>query len=60
MNMRRDNGGVIDLFYEGGAPHAFAGTVNKVTFDLMPAYHEADKALHEREQAQGVGAGAAG
>ena len=59
-NMRRDNGGVIDLLYEGRAPHAFAGTVKKVTLDLMPAHNEADKALHEHEQAQGIGAEAAG
>jgi len=31
-----------------------------VTFDLMPAHHDADKALHEHEQAQGIGAEAAG
>ncbi|MEI6450325.1 MAG: hypothetical protein WCP98_10285 [Actinomycetes bacterium] len=25
MDMGRDNGGVIDLFYEGRTPHAFTG-----------------------------------
>ena len=60
MDMGRDNGGVVDLAYEDRAPYAFTGTVNKVTFDLMPYAHEDEKALHEHEQTQGVGAGAAG
>ena len=60
MDMGRDNGGVVDLAYEDRAPYAFTGTVKKVTFDLMPSHHEAEKALHEHEQTQGIGAGAAG
>jgi arylsulfatase len=60
MAMGRDSGGVVDLFCEDRAPHAFTGTVKSVTFDLMPAHREAEKALHEHEQAQGIGAGAAG
>jgi len=36
--------------------------VRKVTFDLRPAHHKADEALHEHdhEQAQGVRGGAGG
>ena len=60
MDMGRDNGGVVDLAYEDRAPYAFTGTVKKVIFDLMPHPHADEKALHEHEQTQGVGAGAAG
>ena len=60
MDMGRDNGGVVDLAYEDRAPYAFTGTVKKVTFDLMPHAHEDEKALHEHEQTQALGAGAAG
>ena len=60
MDMGRDNGGVVDLAYEGRAPYAFSGTVKKVVFDLMPHAHEDEKALHEHEQTQAIGAGAAG
>ncbi len=60
MDMGRDNGGVVDLAYEDRAPYAFTGTVRKVTFDLKPADHEAELALHEHAAAQEVGAGAAG
>jgi arylsulfatase len=60
MDMGRDNGGVVDLAYEDRAPYAFTGTVRKVTFDLQPADHEAELALHEHAAAQEVGAGAAG
>jgi len=60
MDMGRDNGGVVDLAYEDRAPYAFTGTVKKVTFDLMPHAHEDEMALHEHEQTQAVGAGAAG
>jgi len=60
MDMGRDNGGVVDLAHEDRAPYAFTGTVKKVTFDLMPAHHEAEKALHEHEQTQAIGAGAVG
>ena len=59
MDMGRDSGRVVDPFYEDRAPLAFTGTVEKVTFDPMPAHHEAEKAPHERGQARGVGAGAA-
>ena len=60
MDMGRDNGGVVDLAYEDKAPYAFTGTVKKVVFDLKPAHHEAEQALHEHAQTQAVGAGAAG
>ena len=60
MDMGRDNGGVVDLAYEDRAPYAFTGTVKKVVFDLKPADHESEQALHEHEQTQAVGAGAAG
>jgi hypothetical protein len=60
MDMGRDNGGVVDLAYEDRAPYAFTGTVKKVVFDLKPADHESEQALHAHEQTQAVGAGAAG
>ena len=46
MDIGRDNGGVVDLAYEDKAPYAFTGTVKKVTFDLKPASHEDEQALH--------------
>jgi arylsulfatase len=60
MDVGRDNGLVVDRDYEDKAPYAFTGVVKKVVFDLKPAHHEAEKALHEHEQVQAVGAGAAG
>jgi arylsulfatase len=60
MDIGRDNGLVVDLAYEDKAPYPFTGTVNKVTFDLKPAAHEDEKALHEHAQTQAVGHGAAG
>lgn len=36
------------------------GPVNEVIFDLQPAHHEAEKALHEHEAMQAVGQGASG
>jgi arylsulfatase A-like enzyme/uncharacterized membrane protein len=60
MDMGRDNGGVVDLAYEDRAPYAFTGTVKKVVFDLHPAGHEDEKALHEHAAMQAVGHGAAG
>ena len=42
------------------APYAFTGTVKEVVFDLKPATHEDEKALHEHAQMQAVGHGAAG
>jgi len=34
--------------------------VKKVVFDLKPATHQDDKALHEHAQVQAIGHGAAG
>ena len=59
MDISRDNGLVVDLAYEDKAPYAFTGTVKQVVFDLKPAHHEAEQALHEHEQMQAVGMGAA-
>ena len=47
MDVGRDNGLVVDRAYADRAPYAFTGAVKKVVFDLMPARHEAEKALHE-------------
>ncbi len=60
MDIGRDNGLVVDLAYEDKAPYPFTGTVKKVVFDLQPATHEDEKALHEHAQAHGIGHGAAG
>jgi arylsulfatase len=60
MDVGRDNGLVVDRDYEVKAPYAFTGTVKTVIFDLRPADHEAEKALHEHLQREAVGAGAAG
>jgi Sulfatase len=60
MDIGRDNGGVVDLAYEDKAPYAFTGTVKKVVFDLKPAAHEDEQALHEHAQVQALGHGAAG
>jgi hypothetical protein len=51
---------VVDLTYEDKAPYAFTGTIRNVTFDLKPATHEDERALHEHTHAQAVGQGAAG
>jgi arylsulfatase A-like enzyme/uncharacterized membrane protein len=60
MDIGRDNGLVVDLAYEDKAPYAFTGTVKKVVFDLKPAAHEDEKALHEHAAVQAIGHGAAG
>ena len=60
MDIGRDNGLVVDRAYEDKAPYTFTGTVKQVVFDLKPAHHEAEQALHEHEQMQAVGQGAAG
>jgi arylsulfatase A-like enzyme/uncharacterized membrane protein len=60
MDIGRDNGGVVDLAYEDRAPYAFTGTVEKVVFDLKPATHEQERALHEHHSTQTVAAGVAG
>jgi hypothetical protein len=60
MDIGRDNGLVVDLAYEDKAPYPFTGTVKKVVFDLKPATHEDEQALHEHAQVHGIGEGAAG
>ena len=60
LDVGRDNGLVVDRAYEDKAPYAFTGTVKKVVFDLKPATHDDEKALHEHLQVQAVGHGAAG
>jgi arylsulfatase len=60
MDIGRDNGGVVDLAYEGKAPYAFTGTVKKVVFDLKPASQQDLLELHKQEVMHGVGHGAAG
>ncbi len=47
MDIGRDNGLVVDRAYETKAPYAFRGTVKKVVFDLKPATHQEEEALHE-------------
>ncbi len=60
LDIGRDNGLVVDFAYEDKAPYTFTGTVKKVTFDLGPATHDDERALHEHAQMHGVGQGAAG
>jgi arylsulfatase A-like enzyme/uncharacterized membrane protein len=60
MDIGRDNGLVVDRAYENLAPYPFTGTVKKVVFDLKPAVHEDEQALHEHAQVQAIGHGAAG
>jgi arylsulfatase A-like enzyme/uncharacterized membrane protein len=60
MDVGRDNGLVVDREYHDKAPYAFTGAVRKVVFDLQPAGHEDEKALHEHHAMQAVGTGAAG
>jgi arylsulfatase len=60
MDIGRDNGLVVDLDYEDKAPYAFTGTVKKVVFDLKPATHEGEKALHRHGVHETVAAGVAG
>jgi arylsulfatase len=50
MDVGRDNGLVVDSAYRDRAPYRFTGTVKKVVFDLKPAHHEDEKALHEATQ----------
>jgi arylsulfatase len=60
MDIGRDNGGVVDLAYEDRAPYAFTGTVKQVVFDLKPARHDDEHALHAHVAQQTVAAGVAG
>jgi arylsulfatase len=47
MDIGRDNGNTVHKAYRDKAPYAFTGTVKKVVFDLKPAAHEDETALHE-------------
>ncbi|MGO9282303.1 MAG: sulfatase-like hydrolase/transferase [Mycobacterium sp.] len=60
MDIGRDNGLVVDRDYEKKAPYPFTGTVKEVVFDLKPAHHEAEMALHAHAAIQAVGQGADG
>ncbi len=60
MDVGRDNGLVVDRAYEHKAPYAFTGTVKQVVFDIKPATHEDEQALHEHGALHAVAAGVAG
>ena len=60
MDIGRDNGLVVDLAYEDKAPYRFTGTIDTVTFDLLPVTHEEAQALHEHEHHHSIGGGVAG
>jgi arylsulfatase A-like enzyme/uncharacterized membrane protein len=60
MDIGRDNGLVVDRAYEDKAPYAFTGTVKQVVFDIKPATHEEEQALHEHGALHAVAAGVAG
>jgi arylsulfatase len=45
MDIGRDNGGVVDLGYEGRRPFAFTGEIKRVVFDVNP--HPSAKEAHE-------------
>ena len=60
MDIGRDNGLVVDRAYKSLAPYAFTGEVRTVVFDLKPAPHSEEQALHHAAGATGMGASAAG
>ena len=60
MDIGRDNGLVVDRAYEDRAPYAFTGTVKRVVFDIQPAAHEDEQALHEHTALHAVAGGVAG
>jgi len=59
MYIGRDNGGVVDVDYEPKAPYQFTGTVKHVVFDLKPAVHEDEHALHHHASVNAVAQGVA-
>ena len=59
MDISRDNGLVVDLDYEPKAPYAFTGTVKQVVFDLKPAVHDDEHALHQHASLNAVAQGVA-
>ena len=60
MDIGRDNGLVVDRAYEDRAPYPFTGTIKQVVFDIQPATHEEQQALHEHGALHAVAAGVAG
>ena len=56
----RDNVLGVGLDHEGHAPYVLTGVVRRVVFDLKPATHEDDPALHAHAAVQSVEAGAGG
>lgn len=60
MDIGRDNGLVVDREYEELAPYAFTGTVRQVVFDLKPAIHEDERALHEHASINALAHGVSG
>ncbi|HWK19106.1 MAG TPA: arylsulfatase [Solirubrobacteraceae bacterium] len=60
MDISRDNGLVVDLDYEDKAPYLFTGTVKQVVFDLKPAIHEDEQALHQHASLNAVAHGVSG
>jgi hypothetical protein len=59
MDISRDNGLVVDLDYEPKAPYEFTGTVKSVVFDLKPAVHQDEHALHQHASDNAVAQGVA-
>jgi len=57
MDIGRDNGLPVDRAYRDRSPYAFTGTVKKVVFDLKPAAHQEEEALHQDGSVHGVAAG---
>jgi hypothetical protein len=47
MDMGRDNGLPVDRTYKDRSPYPFTGTLKTVVFDLKPAKHEDEQALHQ-------------
>jgi hypothetical protein len=60
MDIGRDNGGTVDPAYRDKAPYPFTGTVNKVVFDLKPAAHQHETALHQTAHHGAVAAAVSG
>ncbi|MBV8218407.1 MAG: hypothetical protein JO325_08075 [Solirubrobacterales bacterium] len=57
MDIGRDNGLPVDRAYGDRSPYAFTGTVKKMVFDLKPAAHQEEEALHQHGSVHGVAAG---
>lgn len=57
MDIGCDNGLVVDLDYEPKAPYPFTGAIRQVTFDIAPAAHEREIALHAHASVNAVASG---